>query len=70
MHSGQVSQLYIGAHARLVQKGYVSACAAEQKLQLQLPVGYGAFSTVVKAPGDSSAAGSRGLSRRPQFSHS
>ena len=47
MHSGQVSQLYIGAHARLVQKGYVSACAAEQKLQLQLPVSYGAFSTVV-----------------------
>jgi hypothetical protein len=68
VHSGQVSQLYIGAHARLVQKGYVSACAAEQKLQLQLPVSYGALSTVVKAP--DSAAGSCDLSRRPQFSHS
>ncbi len=41
------AQLYMGAHARLVQKCYVPACAAEQKLQLQLPVSYGAFSTVV-----------------------
>ena len=41
------AQLYMGAHARLVQKCYVPACAAEQKLQLQLPVSYGAFSAVV-----------------------
>ncbi len=40
-------ELYMGAHPRLVQKCYVPACAAEQKLQLQLPVSHGAFSTVV-----------------------